>query len=208
MCNPSAQGGKRTLQDVVHNYSVGLLLISIFLFITDLLVLLFWIFSFGLGMVVGIFGIATASMGISYSKIKKKSVFEVAYKKVMKMAWVTISFSFCIFIWIAVASTMFIENVVNVWGDRSYPLFWIGCCAIESCCYTEALRFDDGNSDANALHEPARDSDFQQIHVTIYQKSDGQLILKAKSGVFNPVLEIDEKIQSKSQPAYTAEESL
>jgi len=52
---------------------------------TDLLVLLFWIFSFGLGMVVGIFGIATASMGISYSKIKKKSVFEVAYKKVMKM---------------------------------------------------------------------------------------------------------------------------
>ncbi|CBY30577.1 unnamed protein product [Oikopleura dioica] len=158
MCNPSAQGGKRTLQDVVHNYSVGLLLISIFLFITDLLVLFFWIFSFGLGMVVGIFGIATASMGISYSKIKENSVFEVAYKKVMIMAWVTISFSFCIFIWIAVASTMFIENVVNIFGDRSYPLFWIGelisfmiqwgflfyliningspcnCCAIESCC--------------------------------------------------------------------------
>ena len=77
-------------------------------------------------MLVAIFGIATASMGISYSKIKDKAVFEAAYKKVMIMAWVTISLSFCVFFWIAVALGMFIDNIANVWGDRYYPLFWIG----------------------------------------------------------------------------------
>ena len=125
MCHPTAQQGKRTLQDVVHYYSVGLLLISIFLFGMDLTTTVIWLYSFGQGMFVGILGIATASMGISYSKIKDEAVFKFALKKVMVMvfynivyfflskkskAWVTISFSFCIFFWIVVAMGMFIDN--------------------------------------------------------------------------------------------------
>ena len=85
MCQPSAQPGKRTIQDVVHYYSVGLLLISIFLFGMDLTTTIIWLYSFGQGMVVGIFGIATGSMGISFSKIKDEANFKLALKKVMTM---------------------------------------------------------------------------------------------------------------------------
>jgi len=77
---------------------------------TDLTTTILWVYSFGQGMVVGIFGIATGSMGISYSKIKDPVLFKNALKKVMIMAWVTISFSFCIFFWIVVAMAMFIDN--------------------------------------------------------------------------------------------------
>merc|ERR1712004_348227 len=126
MCQPAALPGQRTLRDVVHYYSVGLLIISIFLFGMDLTTTVIWLYSFGQGMFVGILGIATASMGISYSKIKDEAVFKFALKKVMVMAWVTISFSFCIFFWIVVAMRMFIDNLANYWGDRYYPLFWIG----------------------------------------------------------------------------------
>ena len=85
MCQPTTQRGKRTLQDVVHFYSVGLLLISIFLLGMDLTTTLLWLYPFGTGMFVGIFGIATGSMGISYSKITDTSVFKTALKKVMIM---------------------------------------------------------------------------------------------------------------------------
>ena len=80
-----------------------------------------WRYSFGTGMLVGIFGIATGSMGISYSKIHDNALFASALKNVMIMvisdiflrsynfvkAWVTISFSFCIFFLIVVAVGMF-----------------------------------------------------------------------------------------------------
>jgi hypothetical protein len=85
MCQPSAQPGKRTLQDIVLYYSVGLLLISIFLFGMDLTTTLLWLYPFGTGMFVGILGIATGSMGISYSKIKDPFLFKTALKKVMTM---------------------------------------------------------------------------------------------------------------------------
>jgi len=52
---------------------------------TDLTTTILWVYSFGQGMVVGIFGIATGSMGISYSKIKDPVLFKNALKKVMIM---------------------------------------------------------------------------------------------------------------------------
>ena len=117
----------------------------------------------------------------------------------------TISFSFCVLFWIALSLGMFIDNVVNVWGDRSYPLFWIGeilsliiqwgflfyliniygspcsvifsaflnhyltlcfqCCRVDSCCYTEPVRFDGGESDTIApeYDSPAEDKSAQGI---------------------------------------------
>merc|ERR1719223_1810524 len=70
-------------------------------------------------MLVGIFGIATGSMGISYSKIHDNALFASALKNVMIMAWVTISFSFCIFFWIVVAVGMFKYY-------RYYPYAYVG----------------------------------------------------------------------------------
>ena len=101
----------------------------------DLTTSVIWMYSFGTGMFVGILGIATGSMGISYSGIKDTGLFKAAYRKVMIMvkfyfkikalyflikAWVTISFSFCIFFWIVVALGMFVENY---WR---YPYAYIG----------------------------------------------------------------------------------
>ncbi|CBY23901.1 unnamed protein product [Oikopleura dioica] len=65
-------------------------------------------------------------MGISYSKIKDPVLFKNALKKVMIMAWVTISFSFCIFFWIVVAMAMFIDNY---WCYESYYGYYY--------CYTD-----------------------------------------------------------------------
>merc|ERR1719215_91548 len=77
-----------------------------------------WRYPFGTGMLVGIFGIATGSMGISYSKIHDNALFASALKKVMIMAWVTISFSFCIFFWIVV--------VVGIYTRSYYPYAYVG----------------------------------------------------------------------------------
>ena len=44
-----------------------------------------WLYSFGQGMVVGIFGIATGSMGITYASIQDNALFASALKKVMIM---------------------------------------------------------------------------------------------------------------------------
>merc|ERR1712127_246555 len=133
----------------------------------DLTTTLFWLYPFGTGMFVGILGIATGSMGISYSKITDTSVFKTALKKVMIMAWVTISFSFCIFFWIIVAMGMFIDNYycssswyycymhypydfigellcfMIQWGFLFYFINMLGspcqCCPADSSCYTETF---------------------------------------------------------------------
>jgi len=46
-----------------------------------------WIYSFGTGMVVGIFGIATGSMGVSYAKIEDEALFKIALRSVMTMVY-------------------------------------------------------------------------------------------------------------------------
>jgi len=53
-----------------------------------------WLYPFGQGMVVGIFGIATGSMGVSYSKILDQVLFASALKKVMIMVIYSSFFEF------------------------------------------------------------------------------------------------------------------
>merc|ERR1712004_316119 len=118
MCLPAALPGQRTLRDVVHYYSVGLLIISTFLFIIDMTTTILWIYPFGTGMFVGIMGIATGSMGISYANIQDNARFASALKSVMIMAWVTISFSFGIFWWLVV--------FVGGWVRYYYPYALVG----------------------------------------------------------------------------------
>ena len=99
---------RKTLQDVVFFYSVGLLLISIcqimngcYLFVknkqfkkrysftfakrTDVYATVLWTATFGLGSIVGVLGIATASKAIFCSKIKEMDEFKEAFKTAMIM---------------------------------------------------------------------------------------------------------------------------
>ena len=51
----------------------------------DMTTTIVWLYSFGLGMFVGIMGIATGSMGISYASIQDNARFASALKSVMIM---------------------------------------------------------------------------------------------------------------------------
>ena len=51
----------------------------------DMTTTILWLYSFGLGMFVGILGIAAGSMGISYAKIQDPKLFASALKSVMIM---------------------------------------------------------------------------------------------------------------------------
>ena len=114
-CQPTPIGKRKTLQDVVHYYSVGLLLISIFLTMngckfrkifeifllnpvihnekslniperTDAAATGLWLYTFGMGIFTGVLGITTASLGISSSKTQDITRFKMEMKTVM--VWV------------------------------------------------------------------------------------------------------------------------
>ena len=51
----------------------------------DLSTTIIWTYSYGTGMIVAIFGIATGSMAVSYAKIKDTALFAEAYKTVMTL---------------------------------------------------------------------------------------------------------------------------
>ncbi|CAG5099539.1 Oidioi.mRNA.OKI2018_I69.XSR.g16571.t1.cds [Oikopleura dioica] len=155
-CPPNNNGKRKSLQDVVHFYSVGLLLISIFQIICDAATTGIWSYPFGLGCVVGIFGITTGSLGISYSKIKDIENFKSAFKTVIILAYVTIGWSFCIFFYLVQGIGTFMYYyyypIMMVgellcfmiqWGFLFYIINIYGapcqCCSKDSCCYTEAI---------------------------------------------------------------------